>query len=95
MADDDPKYLAWLRMQPCAVCGRHPVQVHHHTHRRTYGVRASDRDGIPLCWQHHQAFHHAVGPFFGWLREQRTAWQDEAVARLREAYSALQDESVF
>jgi hypothetical protein len=57
-----PKYLAWLRRQPCAWTGEPPPCEAAHFGRRGVGLKASDLDALPLApwvhrWQH--------GPRFG------------------------------
>lgn len=51
-----PRYLDWIRMQPCAVCGSWGSEAHHAGHHG-YGEKASDWTAIPLC-----AAHHRTGP---------------------------------
>ena len=58
-AEREPKYLKWIRTQPCVVCGvwrRNGAQSEAaHTGRRGAGlaVKADDWDAIPLCaWCH-------------------------------------------
>lgn len=67
-----PKYLAWIRSLPCAVCLSaarkgdvglwHPGQESSteaaHVGRRGLSQKSSDRETIPLC-----AYHHRIGPF--------------------------------
>jgi hypothetical protein len=84
-APEDRERLAWLRSLPCCGPGPHlgAVAPHHETHGRGLGQRSSHQDAIPLCWGCHRAFHDASGPFRGWDRERRRAWQAEQVARHR------------
>lgn len=60
----DPAHLARVASMPCCVCGATPVEVHHIRSGMGMGQRASDRDTIPLCSEHHRtgpdAFH--AGP---------------------------------
>jgi hypothetical protein len=61
----DPDYLAWLRTQPCCLCGRTPADAAHlrvgsinHDKRDTgMGERSSDFWALPLCRDHHQQQH--------------------------------------
>ena len=47
-------FMAWVAQQPCAICGGHPVEVHHCISAR-YGQRKrSDFETIPLCYDHHR-----------------------------------------
>jgi len=51
----DPDYLAWLHDQPCMVCGKLPVEVHHVEIKGMGGRNAvNDRCCLPLCVQHHR-----------------------------------------
>lgn len=89
----DHKYRGWLRYQPCAApeCGRYPGnQAHHHTGHRGMGQKSPDRYMFPLCLQHHTDFHAGSGPFRGWNRERRRAWQDEQAERSWIGYSGLE-----
>jgi hypothetical protein len=48
----DPKYLAWLRKQPCCSCGkRAPSEAHHikGAQPRGKGIKSGDDKCIPLC----------------------------------------------
>lgn len=50
------EYLAWVRVQPCAI-GFHchgAVQPHH---LQTRGSGGSDYTSLPLCVQHHVEIH--------------------------------------
>jgi hypothetical protein len=79
MANDDPKYLTWLRKQPCCApyVNNTPcpyVAEAHHPTGAGMSLRGSDRDAIPLCRRHHQAIHDFRAPFFGWDKYQRRTW---------------------
>lgn len=50
--DEDPEYLAFIRTQPCIICGRtHCVAAHHQPEKGqgTMGGKCSDYRTIPLC----------------------------------------------
>lgn len=85
MANDDKAYTAWLRScRSCASCGTdRDLEIHHHTGRRGFGQRASDKDAMPLCRRCHHDFHHASGRFKGYDKAMRRAFQDMAVRVLR------------
>ena len=52
----DPKYRAWIRTLPCAVCGtRRGIQCAH-TGDHGLGQKASDRRSIPLCVRCHEDY---------------------------------------
>lgn len=53
------KYLAWIKTQPCAVCGD-PSEPHHIKgvgHMSGTGLKCSDLLVIPLCHFHHSEMH--------------------------------------
>jgi hypothetical protein len=61
----DRKYLAFVRTQPCAVCGSWRWVESAHTGGRGLTQKADDRKAIPLCRFHHQRSTqslHALGP---------------------------------
>jgi hypothetical protein len=47
-------YLAWIRTQPCLVCGRTRWIEAAHTGLRGLGQKSSDTSAIPLCASHHR-----------------------------------------
>jgi hypothetical protein len=92
MADDDPKYLDWVREQRCNVCGRNPPSHPHHVTGAGMGTRSPDRQTIPLCPEHHRQFHDVSGHFKGWPKERRRSWQLTTADLYRLQY---EDPSVF
>ena len=53
--DKDPRYLAWIRRQPCIVKGcKSRYQEAAHTGPRGLSTKADDRDALPICPFHHQ-----------------------------------------
>lgn len=61
----DKKYLEWVRTLPCIVCQSTPA-VPHHEGVRGMGLKASDRDTLPLCHKHHDERHRTgVKTFWG------------------------------
>ena len=70
----DPQYLAWIRMNSCAVCWQwklRPARDRNieaaHVGKRGLGQKCSDRETIPLCIWHHRTgphSHHALGKRF-------------------------------
>ena len=64
-------HLAFVGEQPCCVCGRHPVHVHHLTHvqPKARGLRAGDQWTVGVCLTHHLAIH-AHGREGDWWRSQ-------------------------
>lgn len=61
----DEHYLAWLRTQPCAICGKTPSDPAHlrfssigDGKRETgAGEKSSDHWAVPLCRAHHNEQH--------------------------------------
>ena len=50
----NPRYLAWIRTQPCVVCGSRRGIEASHTGPRGIGQKSSDLSAIPLCHRHHR-----------------------------------------
>jgi len=86
--------LSWLHRCPCAAPGapsgcRGRPTVHHDTQDRALGRKAPHDRGIPMCWGHGVvAFHDGTGPFKGWTKARRRAWQSDQVAKYRALYAA-------
>jgi hypothetical protein len=61
----NPKYLAWIREQPCCSCGQSgtlavPIVAHHARNLdpgRPTQSKVSDYDAVPLCQMCHNAEH--------------------------------------
>jgi len=54
--NDSPlPYLEWLKMQPCCVCGKHPVEPAHYP--RTRGAGAKEDEALPMCHECHRVSH--------------------------------------
>jgi len=50
----DPKYIKWLRFQPCLVCGvRNESVVAHHFPTVLHTRRGNDTAAGSLCFLHH------------------------------------------
>ena len=61
-----PKYLAWIRTQPCVVCGARRGIEASHTGPHGLGQKSPDTSAIPLCVRHHRTgndSYHRLGPF--------------------------------
>jgi hypothetical protein len=87
VAGEDPAYLAWVRQQPCSVCGRWGSEAHH-TGRHGVGQRAHDHTAVPLCHACHMAWHAASGWCRGMDKGARRQWSAAMVDRVRDAYDA-------
>lgn len=48
------RYLAWIRTQPCVVCGSRWGIEASHTGPHGLGQKSSDLSAIPLCHKHHR-----------------------------------------
>jgi len=60
-----PRYLAWIRTQPCCVCGATQRIEASHTGPHGIGQKSSDSSAIPLCAKHHRTgndSYHRLGP---------------------------------
>jgi len=61
----DSRYLAWIRTQPCVVCGARRGIEASHTGPRGLGQKSPDTSAIPLCARHHRTgndSYHRLGP---------------------------------
>jgi hypothetical protein len=59
------KYLAWIRTQPCVVCGAERWIEAAHTGPHGLGQKSPDTSAIPLCTTHHRTgsdSYHKLGP---------------------------------
>ena len=48
----NPRYLAWIRTQPCSVCGSMRSIEASHTGPHGIGQKSADTSAIPLCAKH-------------------------------------------
>lgn len=61
----NPKYLAWIRTQPCLVCGSTRWIEAAHTGPHGLGQKSPDSSAVPLCAKHHRTgndSYHRLGP---------------------------------
>lgn len=61
----NPKYLAWIRTQPCLVCGSTRWIEAAHTGPHGLGQKSPDSSAVPLCGKHHRTgndSYHRLGP---------------------------------
>jgi hypothetical protein len=61
----NPKYLAWIRTQPCLVCGSTRWVEAAHTGPHGLGQKSPDTSAVPLCAKHHRTgndSYHRLGP---------------------------------
>ncbi len=59
------RYLAWIRTQPCCVCGSKKGIEASHTGPHGIGQKSPDTSAIPLCPKHHRTgndSYHRLGP---------------------------------
>ena len=59
------RYLAWIRTQPCVVCGATRGIEAAHTGPHGLGQKSPDSSAIPLCHKHHRTgkdSYHRLGP---------------------------------
>ena len=82
MAKKDPEYLRRVKWMRCHICHDWPCDAHHIT-GAGMGMKAHDRDTIPLCRKHHSELHSLSGYFKGWSGAKLRNWQVEAVRQTR------------
>ena len=61
----NPLYLAWIRTQPCCVCGSKRAIDASHTGPHGSGHKSPDSSAMPLCPKHHRTgddSYHRLGP---------------------------------
>ena len=61
----NPRYLSWIRTQPCCVCGSKKAVEASHTGPHGLGQKSPDSTAIPLCAKHHRTgadSYHRLGP---------------------------------
>ena len=61
----NPRYLVWIRTQPCCVCGSKQGIEASHTGPHGIGQKTPDSSAIPLCPRHHRTgadSDHRLGP---------------------------------
>lgn len=94
--ETDPKYLAWVRTNPCCACGAEPPNHAHHEilNGRGKSQKAPDARTLAFCFKDHDDFHLVRGKFRGWTREQRKLFQSDEISRLREIWHGIQDHGV-
>ena len=59
------RYLAWIRAQPCVVCGTRKGIEASHTGPHGLGQKSPDSSAVPLCAMHHRTgndSYHRLGP---------------------------------
>ena len=68
----DPAYLAWIRKQPCVICGGGPCHAAHCSGLDAAGARkAGDYYTVPLCFDCHMLGEHDHGI--------RTTWNERSI----------------
>jgi hypothetical protein len=67
----DPKYLAFVRTQPCSVPGCRIMRFveAHHTGLHGMAQKADDNSAIPLCRRHHAELHCSGVRSFIWTHK--------------------------
>lgn len=61
----NPRYLTWIRSQPCVVCRSSRSVEASHTGPHGLGQKSPDTSAIPLCARHHRTgpdSYHRLGP---------------------------------
>ena len=73
MSNAGKRHMARIAALPCAICGAHPVHVHHIRQTVGAGQRAQDTLTLPLCPDHHtgRAGIHGLGQKGFYMRYKR------------------------
>lgn len=88
----DPAYMRWIRTQYCAAATLSSTtpcdgRIHaHHAGARGLGQKAADATCIPLCREHHSAWHDLRVPFLRMKAEKRRTWAAFAIQQHQNAY---------
>lgn len=90
----DPKFLAFVRSQPCYILGCFEKAEAHHFGRRGKSQRCSDYETVPLCHDHHMAWHSSTGLPGKTRAEWKELWAAYAV-ELRAQFEGHRDEQTF
>src|SRR5207244_313733 len=92
----DPVYKAWVKTQPCVVCGKkgRGVDPHHIINgkgdaRKGMGQTAPDRFLLSMCRREHEQFHKRVGFCKDWDDARRLTFQEMECERLRSIWADL------
>lgn len=88
----DPAFLAHVRLQACAgtvdfaghVC-RGPMEANHATQGRGIGQKAPDRRSFAMDHELHRLWHAHRGPFAGWSKLERRAFEERHIQRMLDA----------
>ena len=90
----DPKYLAWIRTQPCVLSqwcidrAMNDIHAHHvpeHGHA-SVGQKVSDRRTVPLCRIGHSTYHQIGRVYF---EDRYMVNLEREIERLNREYDAL------
>lgn len=83
---ENPKFLAWVKSQPCACCGQPADDPHHLIGWGQGGMatKAHDAFTIPLCRKHHTELHNSPVAF-----ERQYGTQPELIIKLLDRAFAL------
>jgi len=62
----DKDYLAWIRTHSCQICGlKDETIASAHMGTGGKGIKASDYETLPLCYEHHMEEHAGRESFAG------------------------------
>ncbi|WP_437888365.1 DUF968 domain-containing protein [Phytobacter sp. V91] len=83
---ENPKFLAWVKSQPCACCGQPADDSHHLIGWGQGGMATKSHDAftIPLCRKHHTELHNNPAAF-----ERQYGTQPELIIKLLDRAFAL------
>jgi len=86
VTDKDPKYLAWIRKQPCTKgCGR-TAQAHHQGGQGRKGTsgKVSDYFALPLCHVCHDEHNNTGTKTFWWRYDVKQLIIDHLIKYIKE-----------
>lgn len=74
----DGKYLSFIRLKPCCICGNDQNVQAHHTETGGMGYKGSDYSCVPLCYYCHNKIHNEYG--------KRSYWDEKQLKLMIEEY---------
>jgi hypothetical protein len=88
----DRARILWVKGQRCLAEGaggcNGPIHAHHAGEHPGLGLKPADDTVIPLCQEHHHAWHNNGPPFGGASKALRRMWANLAISFMRVRYYA-------
>jgi len=91
MSGDDETYLVWIRTHRCCICDAGAPSDPHHKTGGGMGSKSSDLKVLPMCREHHTAFHDHTGLFRHWNKDDKRNWQEAMIRLHRALYAAVRN----